>query len=185
MFNSTAGTRAARMLSALLALFLCASAAAASRAEIDARVRESLQELYKTSSAAKELAAKSAGVLVFPSIIKAGLGIGGEYGEGALLIGGGTSAYYNIASASIGFQLGVQEKSVAILFMTAESLAKFRQSKGWKAGVDGSVAIATLGTGKELDTETASKPIIGFVYSNKGLMYNLTLEGSKITRIEK
>ncbi len=185
MLNSPTATLAARILSALLALFLCASAAAASRVEIDARVRESLQELYKTSSAAKELAAKSAGVLVFPSIIKAGLGIGGEYGEGALLIGGSTNAYYNIASASIGFQLGVQEKSVAILFMTAESLAKFRQSKGWKAGVDGSVAIATLGTGKEIDTETARKPIIGFVYSNKGLMYNLTLEGSKITRIEK
>jgi lipid-binding SYLF domain-containing protein len=79
----------------------------------------------------------------------------------------------------------VQEKSVAILFMTADSLAKFRESKGWKAGVDGSIAIATLGAGKSLDTETARNPIIGFVYSNKGLMYNLTLEGSKITQIEK
>jgi len=173
---------------ALLFLVLCASslsARAASREEIDARVRESVQALYRESSAAKELAGKAAGMLVFPSIIKAGIGIGGEYGEGALLVGGSTSAYYNIASASVGFQLGVQEKAVAILFMTSESLAHFRESKGWKAGVDGSVAIATLGAGKELDTETARKPIIGFVFSNKGLMYNLTLEGSKITRIEK
>ncbi len=158
---------------------------AASKAEIDARVHEAIQDLYKTSPAAKELTAKSTGMIVFPNILKAGLGIGGEYGEGALLVGERIVAYYNIASASIGFQLGVQEKSVAILFMTAESLAKFRDSNGWKAGVDGSVAIATLGVGKEIDTETARKPIIGFVYSNKGLMYNLTLEGSKITRIEK
>jgi lipid-binding SYLF domain-containing protein len=170
---------------ASLVLAAAAPARAASKEEIDARVRESVQELYKTSSAAHELAGKAAGMLVFPSILKAGLGIGGEYGEGALLIGEHPAAYYNIASASIGFQLGVQEKAVAILFMTSESLAKFRESKGWKAGVDGSVAIATLGTGKALDTETASKPIIGFVYSNKGLMYNLTLEGSKISRIEK
>ncbi len=172
------------LLAATLAV-LAAAAPAASREELDARVRESVQDLYRNSSAAKELAAKAAGMLVFPSILKAGLGIGGEYGEGALLIGTKTEAYYNIASASIGLQLGVQEKSVAILFMTAESLAKFRQSKGWKAGVDGSVAIATLGAGAALDTETASKPMIGFVYSNKGLMYNLTLEGSKISRIEK
>lgn len=175
-------------LSALIAFVVaCASstAMAASREEIDARVREAVQNLYQHSSAAKELADKASGMLVFPRIIKAGLGVGGEFGEGALLVSSQTVAYYNIGSASIGLQLGVQEKSVAILFMTAESLAKFRESKGWKAGVDGSIAIATLGAGKSLDTETARQPIIGFVYSNKGLMYNLTLEGSKITRIEK
>jgi len=172
----------------LIALIVsCASfsALATSREELDAHVREAVQTLYKQSPAAKELAEKSSGMLVFPSILKAGLGIGGEFGEGALLVGDQTVAYYNIASASIGLQLGVQQKSVAILFMTADSLAKFRESKGWKAGVDGSIAIATLGAGKSLDTETARKPIIGFVYSNKGLMYNLTLEGSKITRIQK
>jgi len=177
-----------RLVAATLALLfglLAAPSFGASKEELDARVRESVQDLYKTSSAAHELASKASAMLVFPSIIKAGIGIGGEYGEGALLIGGQPAAYYNIASASVGFQLGVQEKAVAILFMTAESLAKFRDSKGWKAGVDGSVAIATLGAGKELDTETAKKPIIGFVYSNKGLMYNLTLEGSKITRLKR
>lgn len=158
---------------------------AASRAELDAQVREATQNLYRTSPAAKELAEKASGMLIFPSVIKGGLVVGAEYGEGALLVGEHTVSYYNIASASIGLQLGVQEKSVAILFMTSDSLAKFRESKGWKAGVDGSIAIATLGAGKALDTETARKPIIGFVYSNKGLMYNLTLEGSKITRIEK
>ncbi len=166
-------------------VFSSTMAAAASREELDAHVHEAIQDFYRTSAAGKELAGKAAGMLVFPSIIKAGFGVGGEFGEGALRIGQGTVGYYNIASASVGFQIGVQEKSVVILFMTGDALAKFRASKGWKAGVDGSVAIATLGAGEALDTETLKKPIIGFVFSNKGLMYNLTLEGSKITRIEK
>jgi lipid-binding SYLF domain-containing protein len=158
---------------------------AATSGEIDARVREALADLYKTSPAAKELAGKARGVLVFPRIIKGGIGIGGEYGEGALLVGGRTLDHYNIASASIGFQLGVQKKSVAILFMDEAALKRFRGSDGWKAGVDGSIAIASFGAGEAIDTETARKPIIGFVFSNKGLMYNLTLEGSKITRLAK
>ena len=172
------------LLAACLALPPLA-ALADSRAEIDARVREAVQDLYKTSPAAKDLAAKSHGMLVFPRIFKGGIGIGGEYGEGSLLTGGHTAGYYNIASASIGLQLGVQKKSVVIMFMTAEALKKFRDSEGWKAGVDGSVAIATLGVGEQIDTETAQKPIIGWVFSNKGLMYNLTLEGSKISRLKK
>ena len=171
----------------LIACLGCAPPAvlADSREEIDARVRDALQELYKTSGAAKDLGAKAHGMLVFPRIFKGGIGIGGEYGEGALLTGGHTAGYYNIASASIGLQLGVQRKSVVIMFMTGEALKKFRDSQGWKAGVDGSVAIATLGVGEQLDTETAQKPIIGWVFSNQGLMYNLTLEGSKISKLDK
>ncbi|HYB51484.1 MAG TPA: YSC84-related protein [Burkholderiaceae bacterium] len=176
------------LLAPLLAVALiCAvvPATAASREEIDAQVREALQSLFRDNPSARELADKASGMLVFPNIIKAGLGIGGEFGEGELLVGEHTVAYYNIASASIGLQLGAQKESVAILFMTADSLAKFRESQSWNAGIDGSIAIATLGAGKELDTEFTRKPIIGFVYSNRGLMLNLTLEGSKITRVEK
>ena len=83
----------------------------------------------------------------------------------------------------MGFQAGVQQKSVVLLFMTPQALERFRRSEGWKAGVDASVAIATLGAGDQLDTETARKPVVAFVFSNKGLMYNLTLEGSRITRL--
>jgi lipid-binding SYLF domain-containing protein len=170
----------------LLALALMpASSYAASKAEIDAKVREAVETLYKTSSAAKELAGRSSAMLVFPAIYKGGMFVGGEYGEGALLQGGHTSGYYNIGAASIGLQLGVQRKSVVIMFMTAEALKHFQDVKGFKVGVDGSVAIATLGTGGSLDSETVQKPVIGFIYSNQGLMYNLTLEGSKITRINK
>ena len=122
-------------------------------------------------------------MLVFPNVIKAGIGIGGEYGEGALLMKGKPVAYYNIAAASIGLQLGAQARTQIILFMSEGSLAKFRNSQGWTAGVDGSVALATLGAGGSIDTETAKKPVIGFIFSNKGLMYNLTFEGSKISKI--
>lgn len=158
---------------------------AASKVEIDAKVQEALQKFYKETNAGKRLAKKAAGVLVFPSVIKAGFGIGGEYGEGALLIGNKTVAYYSTAAASIGLQFGAQVKSQIILFMTKKALKEFRDSEGWEAGVDGSVALATLGAGKEIDTNTAKEPIIGFIFSNKGLMYNLTFEGSKISRMNK
>jgi len=161
------------------------SAYAASAAEIDARVNASLKEFHAKVGAAKELIAKSEGVLVFPSVIKAGFGIGGEYGEGALRINGKTVDYYNTAAASIGFQLGAQAKTVIILFMTKEALAGFRKSDGWEAGVDGSVALVTLGAGGSVDTTNIRDPIIGFIFSNKGLMYNLTLEGSKMTKLKK
>lgn len=157
----------------------------ASKTEIDAYVSEALSKFYKHTSAGKKLADKATGILVFPKVYKAGFGIGGEYGEGALLIGGKTVDYYNTASASIGFQLGAQVKSQIILFMNKKVLSAFRDSEGWEVGVDGSVAIATLGAGGEIDTKTAKEPIIGFVFSNKGLMFNLTLEGSKITKIKK
>jgi lipid-binding SYLF domain-containing protein len=161
------------------------SAYAASATEIDARVNASLKEFHGKVSAAKELIAKSEGILVFPSVIKAGFGIGGEYGEGALRVNGKTVDYYNTAAASIGFQLGAQAKTVIILFMTKDALAGFRRSDGWEAGVDGSVALVTLGAGGSVDTTNIRDPIIGFVFSNKGLMYNLTLEGSKMTKLNK
>ena len=174
-----------RSLLAALLFVIAAGASAASREEIDAEVREALKNFQKQTPAAHALSKKAAGMLVFPSVIKAGIGIGGEYGEGVLLVKGKTAAYYSLAAASIGFQLGAQARSQIVLFMNDKVLADFRQSEGWKAGVDGSVAVATLGAGGSVDNETAKQPIIGFIFSNKGLMYNLTFEGSKITRIEK
>lgn len=166
-------------------LTFATTAIAASKEEIDAKVQEAIENFYKHTSAGKRLAGKAAGMLVFPDVVKAGVGIGGEYGEGALLVKGSTVAYYSVASASIGFQLGAQVKSQIVLFMNQKVLDDFRKSQGWQAGVDGSVAIATLGAGGEINTDTMKEPIIGFIFSNKGLMYNLTLEGSKITRIER
>lgn len=173
------------ILGMVLTLGQPAVAGAASKEEIDAEVQEAIENFYKETSAGKRLAQKAAGMLVFPKVIKAGIGIGGEYGEGALLIKGRTVAYYSTAAASIGFQLGAQIKSQIVLFMNQKVLEEFRKSQGWQAGVDGSVALATLGAGGEITTDTIKEPIIGFIFSNKGLMYNLTFEGSKISRIER
>ncbi|OUS13505.1 hypothetical protein A9Q89_02735 [Gammaproteobacteria bacterium 53_120_T64] len=170
----------------LLLATLCASPVqAASKVEIDAYVSEALNKFYRSSPAGKSLAAKAKGMLVFPKVYKAGIGIGGEYGEGALRIGGANVAYYSTASASIGFQVGAQRKAQIILFMSHAALKKFRASEGWEAGVDGSVAIATFGAGGDIDTKTAQQPIIGFIFANEGLMFNLNLEGSKITRLHR
>jgi lipid-binding SYLF domain-containing protein len=117
--------------------------------------------------------------------LKAGIGVGGEYGEGALRIGGKTVDYYNTAAASIGFQLGAQKKTIILVFMQQEALKKFRASSGWKAGVDGSVALITVGVEGSIDTTKIKDPIVGFVFGQKGLMYNLTLEGSKFTKLKK
>ena len=122
---------------------------------------------------------------MFPSVLKAGFWIGGQYGEGALRVNGETVNYYNIAGASFGFQFGAQLKSMILLFMTNEALSDFRNSAGWEAGVDGSVALANLGAGGALDTNTLQQPIIGFVFSNKGLMVDISLKGSKITKTKK
>jgi len=169
----------------LLAMLAGTTAMAASKEEINASVEQAVAEFYQYSSAGKILAENASGMLVFPSVIKAGFAIGGEYGEGALLIKGEPVAYYNVAAASFGFQIGAQVRSQVILFMNDQVLNDFRESYGWKAGVDGSVAVATLGAGGEISTETAQEPIIGFIFGNKGLMYNLSLEGSKITKLDK
>ncbi len=158
-------------------------ARAASAAAIDADARATLDHFFKTVVNGRELANKAEAILIFPSIVKAGIGIGGEYGEGAMHIRGATTDYYNLIGASVGFQFGVQTRSVIIMFMTPAALAGFRSRAGFKVGVDGSVALITVGVGGSVDTDKVVDPIIGFVFNNKGLMYNLTLEGSKITRI--
>jgi lipid-binding SYLF domain-containing protein len=158
---------------------------AASGVEIDASANATLHSFVRQNAGAQELGNKAAGVLVFPSLFKAGFGFGGEYGEGLLLIHGRPAGYYNLVSASFGFQLGVQERSVIIMFMNNEALAGFDRRAGWRIGVDGSVVFVTLGVGGSIDTDKITSPIIGFVIDPKGLMYNLTLEGSKISRISR
>ena len=178
--------RRALLLAAVSAIGISGRAArteAASAAAINADVDATLGKFYRHVEGSHQLVRKAAGVLVFPRIIKAGMGIGGEYGEGALRIGGRTAAYFNSISASFGFQLGAQARSVIIMFMTEDALAHFRRTDGWKVGVDGSVALVTVGVGGSIDTDRITSPIIGFIFDGKGLMYNLTLEGSKISRI--
>jgi lipid-binding SYLF domain-containing protein len=118
-------------------------------------------------------------------VLQAGVGIGGEYGEGALRIQGKTVDYYNIASASVGFQFGGQRKDVILVFMQDQALKDFRASSGWNAGVDGSVALINVGAGGNIDTTTIKDPIVGFVIGQQGLMFNLSLEGTKISKLDR
>jgi lipid-binding SYLF domain-containing protein len=184
-------TRDIRSFICMLAIVMIAFAGttrpgeAASAAEIDGDVNATLNRFYIKVDGSRDLVERAAGMLVFPSIVKAGIGIGGEYGEGAMRVKGKTVGYYNSVSASVGFQLGVQARSVIILFMTDNALASFRRKDGWKVGVDGSVALVTLGVGGSIDTNQIRKPVLGFILDEKGLMYNLTLEGSKISRISR
>ncbi|MEM9158186.1 MAG: YSC84-related protein [Verrucomicrobiota bacterium] len=164
---------------------LAFQAQAARKVVLDARIEEAIEEFYEETSAGEKLAKKAEGMLVFPSVAKAGLGMGGEYGEGALIIDGDIKQYYNVISGSIGFQIGLQSRRQILLFMDKDALKNFRDSEGWEAGVDGSVAIANLGAGGEIDMKTLNEPVVAFVFGNKGLMYNLSLEGSKFNKIEK
>ena len=181
---------AKRLLLAVLISVVVATAApvrsqAATAAEIDADVDRTLHSFESQIKGARELAVNASGILVFPSVVKAGFGFGGQYGEGLLIIRGRPGGYYNLISGSFGLQLGVQVRSVIIMFMTEQSLASFQNTYGWKAGVDGSIAVVTLGAGGAIDTESLTSPVLGFILDPSGLMYNLTLEGTKISRIER
>ncbi|MDX1481622.1 MAG: YSC84-related protein [Woeseiaceae bacterium] len=173
------------LIVAALAIAAPSRSVAASAAEIDESVNEAIAAFEQEVDGGAEFLSKAAGYLVFPRVIKIGVGVGGEGGEGALRVNGQTVDYYSTFSGSIGFQLGAQAKSIVIAFMTNEALSEFRNSKGWKVGVDGSVAIIDIGAGKAIDSTNIKDPVVGFIFNSKGLMYNLTLEGSKITKLDK
>ena len=153
--------------------------------EINGEVSEALTLFYKQVKGGKEFLNASKGVLVIPNIVKAGLGVGGQYGEGALRIGGKTVEYYNIAAGSAGLQIGAQKMNLILVFMQDEALKKFRASSGWKAGVDASVAFVDVGAEKSLDTKNIKDPIVGFVFGQKGAMAAATVEGAKFTKLVK
>lgn len=170
----------------LLAFMLLAAAApsaeAKSAGEIQAAVKACLERFTKQVSGGLELLTQAKGILVMPGVIKAGFILGGEYGEGALRVGGKTAGYYRLASGSIGLQIGGQAKDIVILFMTEEALRGFQKSEGWEVGIDGNVALANLGGGERVDFTRMKEPIIGFVFDVKGLMADISLKGAKFSR---
>jgi lipid-binding SYLF domain-containing protein len=175
----------AALLVGVVALPMLSSgqALAASAAEIDAEVDAALTNLYDTEPEAKSLGEKAAGILVFPSIVKAGLGIGGSYGDGALRVGGKTTGYYNSFAASFGLQAGVQAFSYALFFMSEDTLQYLKASDGWEIGVGPSIVVVDTGVANKLSTTTLKDEVYAFIYGQKGLMAGLGIEGSKITEI--
>ena len=172
---------------ALLVFFLSVGvlpAAADSAAEIDRDVDAALQKLYRSSPVAVELSKVAKGVLVYPNVIKAGLIVGGQYGEGALRVGGKTVGYYNTVAASYGLQAGAQSFGYALFFMTDKGLDFLKSSDGWEVGVGPSIVVMDQGRAKSFTTTTAKDDVYAFFFSQEGLMAGLGLQGSKISKIK-
>ena len=157
---------------------------ASKRQAIDSSVDATLSRMYSTVKGSRELVAKSRGVLVFPDVIQAGFIVGGQSGNGALRVGGSTVGYYNTSSLSVGLQAGAQSKAIVFLFMTQEALDEFRGSDGWAAGAGASVALVKMGANGAVDSNTATAPIQVVVLTNAGLMGDVSINGTKVTKLK-
>ena len=154
----------------------CANGAVTgSAAQIDANVDDALQRMYSSIPGSREAAQDAAALLVMPSVTKAGLFIGGSYGEGALRIGNATVDYFSVASASLGWQIGGQQFSHVLFFMTPEALRDFRTSDGWQVGVDAEVVVEEEGGAIGLSSTTSNRPVIAVVFGNRGLIVGASL----------
>ncbi|MBR8238906.1 hypothetical protein K6W26_28235 [Burkholderia sp. AU42008] len=157
---------------------------ASKRQSIDASVDATLSRMYSTVKGSRELVAKSRGVLVFPEVLQAGFIVGAQSGNGALRVGGSTVGYYNTSSLSVGLQAGAQSKAVVFLFMTQQALDEFRNSDGWAAGAGASVALVKMGANGAVDSNTATAPIQVVVLTNAGLMGDVSINGTKVTKLK-
>ena len=142
-----------------------------------------LNQLYAKVPAAKALGPKAHSILVFPSITKAGLGIGGQYGEGALIRDGKAVAYYSTAGASYGLQIGVQKYGYAMFLMNEKAVRALDAASGFEVGVGPSVVVVDEGMATTTTTTTIKDDIYAFIFSQKGLMAGLGVQGNKISRI--
>ena len=167
-----------------VAVSLPQAALAATANEIDRDVNNALRDLYKTTPAAKKMASIAKGILVFPDIIKGGFIIGGQYGEGALRVGGKTKGYYRSVAASYGLQAGAQKFGYALFFLSDDDLKYLKKSDGWEIGVGPTVVVMDEGMARSFTTTTARSGVYAFFFDQKGLMAGLGIQGSNITKIQ-
>jgi lipid-binding SYLF domain-containing protein len=170
-------------LALILSPFVSIPSYAKTADEINAEVNVALELFPQHVKGGQIFLQAAKGVLVIPNIVKAGLGLGGQYGEGALRIEGKTVEYYSIAAGSVGFQIGVQKMNLILFFIQDEALKKFRTSSGWKAGVDGTVAFIDAGKEISLDTVNVKDPIVAYLFGQKGFMAAATIEGAKFSKL--
>jgi lipid-binding SYLF domain-containing protein len=177
-------------LAALTALSACTTTGSGSgdpeaqRKALDAAADNALSRLYAQQPGSKELVGSARGVLVFPSFGSAGFLVGGGTGTGVLRTGDKTASYHRMTEASVGLLAGAQSQAVFILFMTAEALKRFQDSRGWTVGADANVAMISVGANAQVTSQTARQDVIGFVMTNRGLMGNLSLNGNRVTRLD-
>ena len=157
---------------------------ASQRQSIDAAVDNAMSKLYAQVPESRSMVSQAKGVLVFPSVVSAGFVVGGSYGQGALRERNATSGYYSTAAGSVGLLAGADSKAVYLLFMTQDALDKFKASKGWTAGADANVSVINAGANASVDTQTVRQPVAGYVLTNGGLMANLSLDGTKVTKLD-
>jgi lipid-binding SYLF domain-containing protein len=177
-----------RILMASIATLLALAgtlALALDTAALDKEVAATLDRFYTLSKNNQFLEQNAAAALAFPSITKAGIGVGGAHGDGPLRENGKTVGYYSISGASIGLTLGVSRHSEVILFNTTEARDKFLKSSDWSIGADTSVAVVKKGAGGTYDSETLKKPVLAFVFGEKGLMGDASLQGAKISKLKQ
>ncbi len=183
VFSQVAQASRLFLLAVIAALVGSANAIAADRAALERDAHSAYQKLITRVSGAKALSRDAVAVLVFPKITKAGLVVGGQYGDGVLFRGGQAAGYYNTAGASYGLQAGAQQFGYAMFFMNEKSLNALNQNDGFEVGVGPSVVVVDQGMGKSLTTTTAKDDIYAFIFSQKGLMAGIGLQGNKITRL--
>jgi lipid-binding SYLF domain-containing protein len=179
-----ASAAAGTLLSACTTTSGTPSDPAARRASINSATDRALSDLYRQVQGSSELAAKARGILVFPNFVQAGFIVGGGSGEGALREAGATTGYYRMTTGSVGWLAGAQSTAVIYLFNTTDALAKFKASNGWQAGVDASVSVINVGATARVDTASGSQAVNAFVLTNAGLMANVSLDGSRIVRLD-
>jgi lipid-binding SYLF domain-containing protein len=181
-FYATLRTRMAASL--MVALALTGIARADTAREINASTDAAVADFRRTIKGADDYLAAAKGVLVVPHVKKVGLIAGGQWGEGALRVKGKTVAYYKMTAASVGFQAGYQEANYLFIFLTDESLKKFRTGKGWDAGIDAGVTVVDQSVGASVDTLKAKSSVVAFIFGKEGLMGGYSLKGQKLSRFE-
>jgi lipid-binding SYLF domain-containing protein len=158
---------------------------AASAAELNRDATAALNRLYSSQRSAKLLSQHAKAVLVFPHMVKAGFMFGGQIGEGVMRKSGQTTGYYNSVAASYGFQAGIQSFGYALFFMNDSALRQFEETQGFELGVGPSLVVVDEGVGRSITSNTITSDVYAFIFSQKGLMAGVGIQGSKITRISK
>lgn len=170
---------------AVVSMGVMSQASAATAEDLDRDSRQALQTLYKSEPVAKTLAQSAKGILVFPNIVKAGLVFGGSYGEGVLLKGSEVVDYYNSVTGSWGLQIGAQSYGYAVFLMTDKAIRYIEDTSGWEVGVGPTVVVVDEGIAKNLSTSSLKDDAYAFIFSQQGLMAGISIEGTKISRINR
>jgi lipid-binding SYLF domain-containing protein len=185
MIKARSSMLAAALAAAAMFSFGSITAAnAATKEDLDKDSQHALEMLYKANPAAEAISKKAKAILIFPSIVKAGLVFGGAYGEGELVQGAKVDGYYNSVTASWGLQAGAQSYGYAVFLMTPKALEYIHRSNGWEVGVGPTVVVVDEGLARNLSTSTLKDDAYAFIFDQQGLMAGVSIEGSKISKIK-